>query len=137
MTYLLDTNILSELIRPQPNEAVQTKLQTFERECAIATPVWHELLYGFYRMAEGKKKRTLERYLFESVDPSFPRLAYDDKAARWQAKERARLERLGQPPSFVDGQIAAIAATNGLSLVTRNVQDFEPFEGLEVQNWFV
>ena len=116
---------------------MQNRLQTFERECAIATLVWHELLYGFYRMADGKKKRTLERYLFESIDPSFPKLAYDDKAARWQAKERARLERLGQPPSFADGQIAAIAVTNSLSLVTRNVRDFEPFEGLEVQNWFV
>ena len=136
MTYLLDTNILSELVRPQPNEAVQTKVKAFERECAVATLVWHELLYGFHRMAEGKKKRTLEHYLFENVD-LLPKMTYDDKAARWQARERARLERLGQPTSFVDGQIAAIAATNGLSLVTRNVRDFEHFEGLEVQNWFV
>ena len=136
MTYLLDTNLLSELVRPQPSEAVQNKVQALERECAVATLVWHELLYGFHRMAEGKKKRTLERYLFESVN-LLPKLAYDDKAARWQAGERARLERLGQSVSFVDGQIAAIAATNGLSLVTRNVRDFEHFEGLEIQNWFV
>lgn len=136
MTYLLDTNVLSELIRPQPNEAVLNKLLAFERECAVATLVWHELLYGFYRMAEGKKKKTLERYLFEAVDLSFPKLAYDVKAARWHAAERARLERLGRLPNFVDGQIAAISATNSLSLVTRNVRDFEHFEGLEVQNWF-
>ena len=136
MTYLLDTNILSELVRPQPNEAVQNKVKAFERECAVATLVWHELLYGFHRMAEGAKKRTLERYLFEGVD-LLPKLAYDDKAARWQARERAKLERLGQSASFVDGQIAAVAATNGLSLVTRNVRDFENFEDLEVQNWFV
>ncbi len=122
-------------MRPQPNKAVQNKVQTFERKCAVATPVWHEFLYGSHRMAEGAKKRTLEHYLFENVD-LLPKLAYDDKAARWQAGERARLERLGQPTSFVDGQIAAIAATNGLSLVTRNVRDFEHFEGLEIQNWF-
>ena len=137
MTYLLDTNLLSELVRQQPNEAVRTKVQAAERDCAVPTLVWHELLYGFYRMAEGRKKRTLERYLFEVVDPSFPKLAYDDRAARWQARERARLEQLGKPTSFVDGQIAAIAATNGLVLVTRNVKDFEAFAGLEVENWFV
>ena len=136
MTYLLDTNILSELVRPQPNEDVQNRVTAAEKECAIATLVWHELLYGFHRMTEGTKKRTLERYLFESVD-LLPKLAYDDRAAKWQARERARLERLGQSASFVDGQIAAIAATNGLSLVTRNVRDFEHFEGLEIRNWFV
>jgi len=105
------------------------------RECALATPVWHELLYGFHRMPKGRKERTLGRYLFEVVD-LFPKLPYDAKAASWHAQERARLERLGRPEGFVDGQIAAVAATNNLNLVTRNVQDFERFEGLRVENWF-
>ena len=62
-------------------------------------------------------------------------LPYDDRAAEWHAKERARLSSKGLTPSFVDGQIAAISAVNGLILITRNVNDFKQFLRLKVQNW--
>ena len=64
-------------------------------------------------------------------------LPYDEQAAEWHAKERARLASLGQMPSFVDGQIAAIAKVNGLVLVTRNTSDFEKFSGLKLENWHI
>jgi tRNA(fMet)-specific endonuclease VapC len=64
-------------------------------------------------------------------------LPYDERAAEWHAKERARLTVLGQIPSFVDGQIAAVAKVNGLILVTRNTPDFEKFSGLKLENWHV
>ena len=57
------------------------------------------------------------------------------EAALWHGKQRASLEARGLKPAFADGQIAAIAATQGLVLVTRNTSDFEVFEGLEVLNW--
>lgn len=63
-------------------------------------------------------------------------LPYDGEAARWHARERARLERLGLTPAFVDGQIAAVAAVRGLVLVTRNVRQFEAFTDLRIENWF-
>ena len=63
-------------------------------------------------------------------------LPYDNAAAEWHARERARLEKRGERPSFVDGQIAAIAVTQSLVLVTRNVRDFDRFEDLELENWF-
>jgi tRNA(fMet)-specific endonuclease VapC len=50
-------------------------------------------------------------------------LPYDGAAARWHARERARLAKLGRPAPFADGQVAAIAAVNQLVLVTRNVSD--------------
>ena len=63
-------------------------------------------------------------------------LPYDSEAARWHAVERARLGRAGLTPAFVDSQIAAIAATRNLTLVTRNTRDFECFDGVRLDNWF-
>lgn len=70
------------------------------------------------------------------MQPYLPVLPFDTEAATWQANERARLRRLGQPPAYADSQIAAIAAINGLVLVTRNLDDFRAFEGLTMENWF-
>lgn len=62
-------------------------------------------------------------------------LAYDERAAQWHARERARLTAIGKPPPFADGQIAAIATTNGLTLVTLNKSDFSLFADLAVEDW--
>ncbi len=69
------------------------------------------------------------------VRPSFPILPYDEGAASWHGHERARLEGLGRPVPYVDGQIAAIARTNKLVLVTVNSRDFARFSDLKVTNW--
>ena len=63
-------------------------------------------------------------------------LPYDEAAATWHARERARLLGLGRPQPYPDSQIAAIAATRNLTLVTRNTRDFECFDGLRLENWF-
>jgi tRNA(fMet)-specific endonuclease VapC len=63
-------------------------------------------------------------------------LPYDAEGAKWHASERVRLSSIGQSPSFVDGQIAAVASTNNLILVTRNITDFENFSGLSLENWY-
>jgi tRNA(fMet)-specific endonuclease VapC len=97
--------------------------------------VWHELTYGCQRLPRGKRRAALEAYLRDVVRVSFPNLPYDEAAATWHGKERARLEALGQPTPFVDGQIAAIAHVHGLVLVTTNDKDFVRFEGLKVENW--
>lgn len=77
----------------------------------------------------------MQAYLDEVVISSFPVLAYDEEAAHWHGTERARLERLSKTAPFVDGQIAAIAFVNDLTLVTTNVKDFKRFKGLMVENW--
>jgi tRNA(fMet)-specific endonuclease VapC len=77
----------------------------------------------------------LETYLHEVVLASFPVLAYDENAAHRHGLERARLDALGRPAPYVDGQIAAIASVNDLVLVTANVRDFARFKGLAVENW--
>jgi tRNA(fMet)-specific endonuclease VapC len=64
-----------------------------------------------------------------------PILPYEDLAAKWHARERARLSAIGQRPGFADGQIAAVSAANNLTLVTNNIRDFEMFQGLDLENW--
>ncbi len=103
--------------------------------CAIAAPVWHELVYGVSRLPDGRKRTGLEDFLRTVVEPLFPILAYDQVAATWHARERARLERAGTTPPFVDGQIAGIAFSHDLTLVTANVKHFAVFIGVRVVDW--
>jgi tRNA(fMet)-specific endonuclease VapC len=60
---------------------------------------------------------------------------YDEVAATWHGEERARLEALGRPAPFADGQVAAIAHVNGPVLATTKEKDFTRFKGLTVENW--
>jgi tRNA(fMet)-specific endonuclease VapC len=133
--YLLDTSIVSSPVSKVPHADVLARLEAHGHECAIAAPVWHELTYGCQRLPRGKRREAVDTYLQDVVLTSFPVLAYDEEAARWHGVERARLEGLGKPAPYVDGQIAAIAYVNELILVTVNVKDFQRFKGLEVENW--
>jgi tRNA(fMet)-specific endonuclease VapC len=135
LRYLLDTSIVSSPVSKQPNPRVLEKLEALGHECAIAAPVWNELTYGCHRLPRGKRRQALETYLEHVVLASFPVLAYDAAAARWHGIERARLEARGKPAPFVDGQIAAIARVNELTLVTVNVKDFARFKDVDVENW--
>lgn len=134
--YLLDTNILSEAKRPQPNQNVMEKLRLYKGEIATATLVIHELLFGCLRLPESKKKQDLEDYTRNVVLAQLPLFDYDLKSAEYHAQERARLSKVGKMPVFGDSQIAAITFTNNLILVTNNVSDFQYFDGLRIENWF-
>ena len=133
--YLLDTSVVSSPISVIPDTEIVQQLQSHGHECAIAAPVWHELTFGSARLPRGKRREALEAYLQDVVLASFPVLAYDERAAHWHGQERARLENLGRPAPYVDGQIAAIAFANDLILVTANVKDFARFKGVDVENW--
>jgi tRNA(fMet)-specific endonuclease VapC len=133
--FLLDTNIISEAVKAKPNKAVMRKLRMHQEEIATASPVWHELQFGCRRLPVSRRRSTLEMFLSNVVRPSMEILPYDEAAATWHADQRARLNSIGKPPSFVDGQIAAIAKVNRLMLITRNTADFEVFSGIDLQNW--
>jgi tRNA(fMet)-specific endonuclease VapC len=135
LRYLLDTSIVSTPIAKKPDAAIVGRLDQHGSECAIAAPVWHELTYGCRRLPKGKRRAALESYLRDVVGASFAVLPYDEAAATWHGEERARLESLGRPAPFVDGQMAAIAHANGLILVTRNAKDFARFKELTVEDW--
>jgi tRNA(fMet)-specific endonuclease VapC len=135
LRWLLDTNVLSVPVAPHPDPGVVARIA--ERRDAIAVPsvAWHELWYGTARLPRGRRRDALEDYLQRGVRGVFPVLPYDEAAAVWHATERARLESLGAPRPFADGQIAAIAATHDLILVTANVRDFVGWSGLVVEDW--
>jgi tRNA(fMet)-specific endonuclease VapC len=135
LQFLLDTSIVSAPISKTPNPHIVERLEQHGHESAIAAPVWHELIYGCRRLPNGKRRDALEQYLHDVVEASFPILPYNQPAATWHGHERARLESLGKPAPFTDGQIAAIAHANDLVLVTVNVKDFARFKGLRVTNW--
>lgn len=132
--YLLDTNIVSEPLRPDPAPSVMEWLRRHDRQFAIASVVWHELQYGAERLAPSRRRTAIQRYLDEVISPTMPVFNYDRKAAEWHARERSRLEAQGESPPFADGQIAAIAVVNDLTLVTLNETDLSRFEGLDVRN---
>jgi tRNA(fMet)-specific endonuclease VapC len=133
--YLLDTDILSEPLKRDADPEVLASFEAHAGELVTASIVLHELQYGAARLRSTRRRQVLERYIREVVLSTLPVLPYDASAAGWHAAERARLERAGRVRPFADGQIAAIAATNGLVLVTRNTRHYSGFEGLRTESW--
>lgn len=133
--WLLDTNIISEATRPNPNANVLENLKRNENELALCAPVWHELRFGWLRMEPGKRKDAIGRFVQE-VAGALPVLPYDAAAATIHAQIRQKQESAGRALPYADAQIAAIAIAHGLVLITRNTQDFEAIEGLRLENWF-
>ena len=134
--FLLHTNVLCETLRRRPDSGVMRGLERHRHELSTAAPVIHEILYGALRLPPGAKRTAVVHEIEQGFLKTLDVLPYDRRAAEWHARERARLAHEGRTPPFVDGQIAAIAAVNGLTLVTRSVTDFAAFEGLTVEDWF-
>ncbi|MEE3314647.1 MAG: type II toxin-antitoxin system VapC family toxin [Treponema sp.] len=137
--YLLDSNIVSELIKCNASFNVIKKIAEHNSDCAICSPTLHELLYGYEKMADGAKKTFLGDYINADVLENFKVKIYSEKSSRIHAKIRADAERIGTPVPFSDSMIAAIALANHMVLVTRNKKHFEAIQqvsGLEIENWF-
>lgn len=128
--FLLDTNILSDLIR-QPDGAVASKIAEAGEE-AIATSiiVAGELRYGAQRRGSQRLASKIEELL--TLVPVLP--LKDDTDAHY-GRLRAELERRGTPIGANDMLIAAHALAIGATLVTDNVRAFERVDGLEIVNW--
>lgn len=135
LKYLLDTNVVSEPLRPEPAPGTLRGISRHEGEMAIPSIVWHELQFGCLRLPKSRRRTAIERYLQDVVLSTLPILDYDRAAAEWHALERARLAAVGKTPPFIDGQIAAIARVNELVLVTSNKTDFGAFKGLRLTSW--
>ncbi|MDP3176584.1 MAG: type II toxin-antitoxin system VapC family toxin [Spirochaetaceae bacterium] len=136
LIYLLDTNIISEMAKPQPDANVIERISRHDGHMGVPALVWHELLYGVARLPEGKRRASLRSFLYEIVSPNFPVVPYDEHAAFIHAAARQLQVERGKTAAFVDSQIAAIAVANNLILVTRNGFDSDGFTGLMREDWF-
>ena len=124
----VDTNVLSELMRLNPERRVMDWMDAIPRSDIGLTAVSvAEILYGIGSLSEGKKKRRL----FETASAIFDEYfigriySFDQLAAIEYADIVIQRERIGVPISMPDAQIAAICRVSGAHFATRNTKDFE------------
>ena len=125
---LLDTNVVSELMRPAPAQAVMSWLTTRPpTSLFLSTVTEAELRYGVMLLPEGRRRSELLTALetMLTVDFAGRILPFDSPAASAFAAISTGRRQMGKPISQFDAQIAAIAQSRGAELATRNVADFE------------
>lgn len=134
---LLDTNVLSELMRPAPDPHLVRWLDARPAgEVWICALTIAEIRLGILRLPDGKKKALLLDRAEQMFQEDFHDrcLPFDCEAAFEYAVIVDQRNRQGHPISVEDAQIAAIAKTAELSLTTRNIKDFSDIEGLTLHN---
>ena len=132
--YLLDTDILSNLMRRAPSTTLIAKLASVSPEQQFTSSITlGELIYGACRL------RARTRILLEQLEgillPNLAVLSFDAAAARRYGEVRAELEGHGVLLGDADLRIGTIALARGLTVVTGNTQHFERIPGLPVENW--
>ncbi len=131
---LVDTNVISEPLRPRPEPRVRDWLGPWEDQISISAISLGELIYGVEQMPLGRRRDTLQT----AIEGLQRRLAgrilpVDDAVASGYGRLMAARRSLGRPLPILDALIAATALVHGLSLATRNTRDFEGL-GLELIN---
>lgn len=136
---ILDTNVLSEVIRQTPDTDVLAWLDSLPAtEVATTAITAAELLYGVTRLPDGHRKTSLTAAVHALVNDEFPGRVepFDASAAAQYAVVVSEREKLGRPISAADAQIAAICRARRATLATRNIKDFEE-AGIELVNpWY-
>ena len=131
---ILDTNVVSEPLRAEPEPAVLAWLDAQAPATLYTTSITlADLLAGVAALPAGRRRNRLRQALSDQVLPLFEGrvLAFDAPAAHAYAQVHAGAQAAGNPISFADGAIAAIAAAHGFAVATRNVRDFKG-TGVEV-----
>lgn len=121
---VLDTNIISEVMRPQPSTAVLAWLnQQLNSHLFITSVSIAEIGYGLRVLANGQRRAILQNRFEQFIAQGFEyRILNFDKPA---ARVYAEIMEMGCPISFPDAQIAAMTRTHNFNLATRNIKDFE------------
>ncbi|HTB95361.1 MAG TPA: type II toxin-antitoxin system VapC family toxin [Terracidiphilus sp.] len=133
---VLDTNVVSELMKPSPSPAVVAWMSSQSADEIFTTSITiAEVLYGLELLPRGKRRDQLSQQAEAMFSEDFPHgiLPFDEAAARLFALIAATRRTRGRPISSQDAQIASIVRANGATLATRNTDDFEGC-GLRVIN---
>ena len=128
MMIILDTNVLSELMKSQPDRSVVSWIGKHKAtNLFITTLTQAEILYGLEILPAGKRRKALKAAAISMFEQDFARriLPFDTDAAQLFATITAKRRKIGVPISQIDAQIAAIALSHHATLATRNVRDFE------------
>jgi len=128
VSFLLDTNVVSEWVKPQANAGLIAWLDGVDEDRVFLSVVTlTELRYGIERLAAGKRRRRLEHWLTRELPVRFEGrvLMVDATVAHTCGELMARREAAGRPLHTMDAFLAATAAVHGLTVVTRNDSDFQ------------
>jgi predicted nucleic acid-binding protein len=135
---ILDTNVLSETLRPIPEIQVVSWLGAQTRSALFTTTITQgELLYGVRLLPEGQRKTALLKAVLAifASDMAGQVLGFDSDAADAYAEIAATRKHAGKPISQFDAMIAAITRSRGAILATRNVRDFADCDIRVINPW--
>ena len=135
---ILDTNVLSELMRAKPNDKVIKWFAAQRTESLFTTAVTQaEILYGVAILSKGKRRNTIEAAVNEMFEKDFEGriLSFDSSSAKSYAHIVALRRAAGKPISQFDAQIAAIAHSRHANLATRNTDDFQGCDIVVIDPW--
>lgn len=139
LNFLLDTNIVSELLKYESNFNLLKNITQHCGDMAISVITYDELMYGAKKNPSLRKQEAILDFIENDICENFERIIFDEKTASLHAEIQARMEKLGKPVSYDDSMIAATALANNMILVTRNTKHFEYIArefGIKLENWF-
>ena len=136
MNCVIDTNVVSEWMRPAPDPQVMSWLDRLDEDAAhLSVVTLGELRFGVEKLPAGQHRQRLDDWLSVRLAERFEGrvLAVDAEIADTWGRLTAACAMAGRPLSAPDGLVAATALCHDLTVVTRNVKDFEP-TGVAVHN---
>jgi len=137
---ILDTNVLSEVMRPVPAPEVLQWLARHPAAMLFTTTITQaEILYGLELLPKGKRRTALKSAIDAMFEEDFAdrMLPFDRDAARVFAEVAAGRRAIGRPVAQLDAQIAAIARSRGAKLATRNTQHFDQCGIIVINPWTI
>ena len=136
MSFLVDTNVFSEPVKPKPDAKVVAWLRQHESEIYVSTITIGEIRRGIERLPNGRRKTQLRAWLLALCDCMKGRiLSFNTSTAHVWGQLKAGWDRAGVAIPSLDSQLAATAQRHQLTLVTRNSADFRK-TGVKLLNPF-
>ena len=138
MAFLLDTNVISETVKPRPDKTVLNWIESqIPRDLFLAAQTIGELVRGARKVRERARRERFERWIEQDLTRQFDGriLPFDASTAAIWGRLMGDGDRAGRRPFAADAQIAAAAFQHDLTLATRNVKDFRSFDIRLLDPW--